>query len=155
MPRRQAAGWLAFALWVAGGGCNTSAPDPSRSTEEATITGAVRVRGKSVTNGEITFRSSNVNRRDAPASYPTARSASSHSMIASEGRSPPKDVAPIFRKTLANIRVDIGRRPVIVAPRDYRPLVISPGSPLRNPRPIPGRGPGSTRSLDNRPSDNG
>jgi hypothetical protein len=66
MPRRHAAGWLALALWVAGGGCNTFAPGLSGSTVEATVSGIVRVRGKPVTNGEITFRSSNVNRRGAP-----------------------------------------------------------------------------------------
>jgi hypothetical protein len=56
-----------LALCVAGGGCNTFAPGLSGSAAEATVTGIVRVRGKPVTNGEITFRSSNVNRRGAPA----------------------------------------------------------------------------------------
>jgi hypothetical protein len=66
MARRHAARWLALAIWVAGAGCNAFAPGLSSSTEEATVTGTVRVRGKPVTNGEITFRSSNVNRRGAP-----------------------------------------------------------------------------------------
>jgi hypothetical protein len=68
MPRRHAIRWLTIALWVwvAGGGCSTSAPGLSGSTEEATVTGIVRVRGKPATNGEITFRSSNANRRGAP-----------------------------------------------------------------------------------------
>jgi hypothetical protein len=51
---------------VAGGGCNTFAPGLPGSAEEATITGIVRVRGKPASSGEITFRSSNVNRRGAP-----------------------------------------------------------------------------------------
>jgi hypothetical protein len=63
MARRLAAGWLVFALCVADGGCNSGS---FSSTHEATVSGTVRVRGKPVTNGEITFRSSNGNRRTAP-----------------------------------------------------------------------------------------
>ena len=37
----------------------------SGSMEEATVKGIVRVRGKPVTNGRVTFRSSNINRRTA------------------------------------------------------------------------------------------
>jgi hypothetical protein len=68
MAGRHAAGWLALALGAAGvgAGCNPSAPAFSGSREEATVTGIVRVRGKPVTGGEITFRASNVNRPDAP-----------------------------------------------------------------------------------------
>jgi hypothetical protein len=63
MARRLAARWLVFALCVAGGGCNSGSVS---STQEATVSGTVRVRGNAVTNGEITFRSSNGNRPSAP-----------------------------------------------------------------------------------------
>jgi hypothetical protein len=63
MARRHAVRWLALALWMAGGGCGSNF---SSSGEEATVKGIVRVRGKPVTNGQITFRSLNANRRNAP-----------------------------------------------------------------------------------------
>jgi hypothetical protein len=68
MARHHAACWLALVLGaaVAGPGCNPWAPAFSGSREEATVTGVVRVRGKPVTGGEVTFRASNVNRPDAP-----------------------------------------------------------------------------------------
>jgi hypothetical protein len=62
MVRRHVVSWLAVSLWVAGGGCG----NPFGSTEEATVKGIVRVRGKPATNGQITFRASNSNRRNAP-----------------------------------------------------------------------------------------
>ena len=66
MTRRYAAAWLALALGTAGlvGGCS-DAPPVSGSMEEATVKGIVRVRGKPVTNGSVTFRSSNINRPTA------------------------------------------------------------------------------------------
>jgi hypothetical protein len=63
MARRLVAGWLAFALCLAGVGCNSGS---FTSTQQATVSGIVRVRGNPVTNGEITFRSANANRRTAP-----------------------------------------------------------------------------------------
>ena len=63
MVRRNVVRWLALALWMAGGGCGS----PFGSMEEATVMGIVRVRGKPVTNGLITFHASNINRRNAPA----------------------------------------------------------------------------------------
>jgi hypothetical protein len=67
MTRRDAAVWLALALWTAGagGGCS-GAPSATGSMEEATVKGTVRVRGKPVTNGRVSFRSSNINRPTAP-----------------------------------------------------------------------------------------
>jgi hypothetical protein len=67
MARRHAVRWVALALWMVGGGCgNPFGPAFSSSMEEATVKGIVRVRGKPVTNGQITFRPANVNRRNAP-----------------------------------------------------------------------------------------
>ena len=63
MTRRHVVGWLALALWMAGAGCGNPF---SSSMEEATVKGIVRVRGKPVTNGQISFRALNVNRRNAP-----------------------------------------------------------------------------------------
>lgn len=60
-------GGLVVAALVAGGGCgNPDAPNVSGSTEEAAVKGTVSVHGKPVTNGEISFRSFNINRPDAP-----------------------------------------------------------------------------------------
>src|SRR5262249_59805035 len=67
MSRRLVAAGLALALGTAGlvGGCS-DAPPVSGSMEEATVSGIARVRGKPVTNGRVTFRSSNINRPGAP-----------------------------------------------------------------------------------------
>src|SRR5262249_29235275 len=67
MKRRRLAGWLALSLCACGwAGCRFSdAPPVSGSMEEATVKGTVRVRGKAVNNGIVTFRSSNVNRPNA------------------------------------------------------------------------------------------
>jgi hypothetical protein len=67
MKRRLVATALALAVGNAGlvGGCS-DAPRVSGSLEEATVQGMVRVRGKPVTNGRVTFRSSNINRPTAP-----------------------------------------------------------------------------------------
>jgi hypothetical protein len=66
MKRGLVAAGLALALGTAAlvGGC-TDAPRVSGSMEEATVKGVVRVRGKPVTNGRVTFRSSNINRPKA------------------------------------------------------------------------------------------
>ena len=42
-------------------------PRVSGSLEEATVKGTVTLRGKPVTNGEISFRASNINRPNVPA----------------------------------------------------------------------------------------
>ena len=58
---------LVLAALIAGGGCgNPDAPKVSGSTEEATVKGTVSIRGKPVTNGEVSFRSFNINRPNAP-----------------------------------------------------------------------------------------
>jgi len=67
MTRRDAVGRLAVALWVIGVGCgNPDAPPVSGSMDEVTVKGTVRVRGKPVNNGIVTFRTSNINRPMAP-----------------------------------------------------------------------------------------
>ncbi len=68
MTRRYLAGCLALTLFTATGGCggNPSASSVSGSTEEVTLKGTVRVRGKAVNNGRVTFRTSNINRPNAP-----------------------------------------------------------------------------------------
>lgn len=56
-----------LAVTVMVGGCRFSdAPSISGSTEEATVKGTVRIRGKPATNGIVSFRTSNVNRPNAP-----------------------------------------------------------------------------------------
>lgn len=49
-------------LCVALLGCGTSPPSVSGSLEEATVRGVVRVHGKAVNNGTVTFNSTNINR---------------------------------------------------------------------------------------------
>lgn len=66
MTRRRTGAWLApaLALALASGvsGCFSEAPPISGSMEEATVKGTVRVRGKPVNNGIVSFRCANVNR---------------------------------------------------------------------------------------------
>jgi hypothetical protein len=87
MARRHAVRWLALALWMVGGGCNNF----SSSGEEATVKGIVRVRGKPVTNGQITFRALNVNRRN-----------------------PPTQIAPIDKDGSYTVKTLVGENSVIV-----------------------------------------
>mgnify|MGYP006972408294 CR=1 FL=1 len=54
---------LCCALIVAG--CSEK-PNVTGSMEEAKVKGVVRVRGKAVNNGSVTFRASNINRPNAP-----------------------------------------------------------------------------------------
>src|SRR4051794_40381186 len=66
MTRRVAAGWLALALLTVCS-CNSSnVPPGSDSSEEATVKGTVRIRGKPVNNGLVTFNPRNVSRPTAP-----------------------------------------------------------------------------------------
>ncbi len=65
--RRYSAMFLCIAaLWSAAGCGNPDAPVVSGSTEEATVKGKVSIRGKPVSNGLVSFRSSNINRPNAP-----------------------------------------------------------------------------------------
>jgi hypothetical protein len=62
------AGCVATALlvvWIWGCG-NPDAPPVSGSLEEANVKGTVRVRGKAVTNGTVSFRAANINRPTVP-----------------------------------------------------------------------------------------
>ncbi len=66
--RRCLTPYLIAAAFLACAGCgNPDAPSVSGSLEEATVKGTVTLRGKPVTNGEISFRASNINRPNAPA----------------------------------------------------------------------------------------
>jgi hypothetical protein len=57
------AGWIGLAaLLTALSGCS-AAPDRESSTEEATVTGTVKVRGKLLNGGELNFNAVNPNRR--------------------------------------------------------------------------------------------
>jgi hypothetical protein len=59
---------LAVTVLVACGGCgNPDAPRVSGSLEKAVVKGTVSVRGKRVTNGEVSFRAANINRPAVPA----------------------------------------------------------------------------------------
>jgi hypothetical protein len=60
--------WLSLLLAIVLPGCGLSAgaPSVSSSLEEATVKGIVRIQGKAVNNGEITFHAANINRPDVP-----------------------------------------------------------------------------------------
>jgi hypothetical protein len=67
IPSRLTPAWLTVMVLVVVGGCRFSdAPAISGSTEEATVKGTVRIRGKPATNGVVSFRTSNVNRPNVP-----------------------------------------------------------------------------------------
>ncbi len=53
-------------LVLLGCGPNSDAPRLETSTEEATVKGTVRVNGKAVTNGSMTFRAGHVRRQNVP-----------------------------------------------------------------------------------------
>jgi len=55
--------WVAFVL-LANGGCDeyAGAPPVSTSTEEADVTGIVKLRGKPINNGTVLFHSANIRR---------------------------------------------------------------------------------------------
>jgi hypothetical protein len=61
---RRGTGSVVVALLFAVGGCNQGRPSVPTSTEEATVTGSVTVRGKPATKGEIVFDSSNYLRKE-------------------------------------------------------------------------------------------
>ena len=53
-------------LIVVGGGCGGGAPSVTSSSEEATVHGTVKIKGKPASTGKVTFDPSNVSRRTAP-----------------------------------------------------------------------------------------
>ncbi|MHC5542770.1 hypothetical protein ACYOEI_31480 [Singulisphaera rosea] len=58
---------MALSATSLAGGCSFSdAPPISGSTTEVNLKGTVRVRGKAVTNGIVSFRTANINRPNAP-----------------------------------------------------------------------------------------
>lgn len=68
MMRRRGVLGLILAVLVGTEGCgNSDAPSVSGSLEKASVKGTVRVRGKAVTNGEVSFHASNINRPNTPA----------------------------------------------------------------------------------------
>lgn len=68
---------IAAVLFVAAGCAGESPPSVSTSTEEATVKGTVKYRGKPVTKGEIRFDPSNIRRNQAgPVSAPIGKDGS-------------------------------------------------------------------------------
>jgi len=66
LTSRFAAIAFTSATLVALAGCGEGAPPVSSSTAEATVHGTVTYKGKPVTEGEIRFDPTNVQRRNAP-----------------------------------------------------------------------------------------
>jgi hypothetical protein len=76
MPRLHLAAWTAFGVLVALAGCDphAGAPSVSGSLEEAIVKGTVRIHGKPVNNGTVTFNCVNIKRPNAtPASAPIGK----------------------------------------------------------------------------------
>jgi hypothetical protein len=67
MRRFDLAVWTAFGVLMACGGCDphAGAPRVSGSLREATVKGTVRIHGKPVKNGSVTFNCVNIRRPDA------------------------------------------------------------------------------------------
>ncbi len=62
MTRGDVPGWLTLIVLASVSGCdNPNAPKVTGSLDEATVTGIVRVRGKPVNNGSISFKTANTN----------------------------------------------------------------------------------------------
>jgi hypothetical protein len=68
MISRISIAWTAAVLLVATGGCNSNpaASALTSSMEEATLHGTVRVDGKPVNNGTLSFRTAHINRPNSP-----------------------------------------------------------------------------------------
>lgn len=67
MRRRGVFGLILAALIAAEGCGNPDAPNVSGSLETAVVKGTVRVRGKAVTNGQVSFHAKNINRPNVQA----------------------------------------------------------------------------------------
>jgi len=68
MRHRVSIAWTATVLLVATSGCssNPAASSLTSSMEEATLKGTVRVNGKPVNNGTLSFRTAHINRPNSP-----------------------------------------------------------------------------------------
>ena len=68
MISRVSIAWTATVLLVATGGCNSNpaASALTSSMEEAMLHGTVRVNGKPVNNGALSFRTAHINRPKSP-----------------------------------------------------------------------------------------
>jgi hypothetical protein len=65
---RHGYGWSAVVILMVAGGCGSGTPAVSGSLEEATVKGAVRIHGRPVNNGSVTFNCVNIKRPNtAPA----------------------------------------------------------------------------------------
>jgi hypothetical protein len=68
MKHRVSIAWMAAVVLVATSGCgsNPAASGLTSSMEEATLKGMVRVNGKAVNNGTVSFRTAHINRPNSP-----------------------------------------------------------------------------------------
>jgi hypothetical protein len=68
MKHRVSIAWMAAVVLVAISGCgsNPAASGLTSSMEEATLKGMVRVNGKAVNNGTVSFRTAHINRPNSP-----------------------------------------------------------------------------------------
>jgi hypothetical protein len=61
--RRRIAGLLLTMMLIIGWGCGGATPPVDTSTQEATVKGTVKVKGKPASNGYVIFNPSNIKRK--------------------------------------------------------------------------------------------
>ena len=85
---------MVFAAW----GCGESKPAVDTTTAEAKVSGVVRVRGKPVDGGEISFDASNMERQDAPHRKATIGHDGTYSVTTLQGRNVARISGPMVKK---------------------------------------------------------
>jgi hypothetical protein len=94
--------WLAttFAstLFVATWGCSDGTPSVDTTTAEAEVSGVVKIRGKPMAGGEITFDASNNQRTEATPRKATIGSDGKYSITTLQGRNTARVSGPAIKK---------------------------------------------------------
>ncbi len=98
---RYARSWvtlaLASTLLIAAWGCSDT-PSVDTTTAEAKVSGTVRVRGKPMAGGEISFDPSNIQRKDEKRRIATIGSDGSYSVTTLQGRNSARISGPMIKK---------------------------------------------------------
>jgi hypothetical protein len=88
---------LGSALLACAWGCGGGTPSVDTTTAEATITGTVRIRGKPMAGGEITFDASNYKRGEEPRKGPIGNDGT-YSIKTLQGRNTVRILGPAVKK---------------------------------------------------------
>ena len=109
---------LASTMVLAGWGCGESKPAVDTTTAEAKVSGVVRVRGKPMDGGEVSFDPSNMERQDAGHRKATIGHDGSYSVTTLQGRNVGPDLRPDGQEGAAtglrhsHLRGQAGRQPL-------------------------------------------